>query len=172
MGKVAKSLLVCIAVVVIAIAVSVALVPPKKALSAAIMRNCISVVKDKLRGVGPVEFVSVVAIQPDPNKRKIEDFGTATQALIRRGELEPSEPQVLVELETSRGAGNALCTYQADLSKGTGTYSMVTMRDVQIGNQALPNVEVLLIGSFGVGYLDRALSLIPIIGTKQKFFLD
>lgn len=172
MGRVAKLSLVSIAVVVIAIAGSVVFVPPKKALSAAIMRNCISIVKDKLRGVGPVEFISVAAIQPDPNKRKIEDFGSATQALIRRGELEPSEPQVLVEFETGQGAGNALCAYQADLSRRTGTYSMVTMRDVQIGVQALSNVEVLLIGSFGVGYLDRALSLIPIIGTKQKFFLD
>lgn len=172
MGKVAKLSLLCIAVVVIVIAGSIVFVPPKKALSAAIMRNCIGVVKDKLKGVGSVEFVSVAAVQPDPNKRKIEDFGTATQALIKRGELEPSEPQVLVEFETDRGAGNALCTYQADLSKVSGTYSMVTMRDVQIGAQGLSSVEVLLIRSFGVGYFDRAMSLIPIIGTKQKFFLD
>lgn len=172
MGKVAKLSLVSISVFVIAMAGAVAFVPPKKALSAAIMRNCIGVIKDKLRGIGPVEFVSVAAIQPDPNKRKLEDFGTATQALIKRGQLEPSEPQVLVEFETDRGAGNALCTYQADLSKGSGTYSMVRMRDVQIGAQALSSVEVVLIKSFGVGYFDRAMSLIPIIGTKQKFFLD
>jgi len=172
MGKVAKLSLVFISVFVIAIAGAVAFVPPKKALSAAIMRNCIGVIKDKLTGIGHVEFVSVAAIQPDPNKRKIEDFGTASQALIKRGQLEPSEPQVLIEFESDRGAGNALCTYQADLLKGSGTYSMVTIRDVQIGTQELSNVEILLIKSFGVGYLDRPMSLIPIIGTKQKFFLD
>ncbi|AZE96628.1 hypothetical protein C4J96_4550 [Pseudomonas orientalis] len=172
MGRIAKFSLVSIVVVVIAIAGSIVFVPPKKALSAAIMRNCISVVKDKVGGAGPIEFVSVAAIQPDPNTKKIEDFGSATQALIKRGEIEPSEPEVLVEFETDRGASNALCTYQADLSTSSGTYSMVTMREVQIGVQALPAVEVLLIRSFRVGYVDRTLSLLPIIGTKQKFFLD
>lgn len=170
MGRGAKLSLVLVVLVVAVIVGSILLVPPKRALSAAIMRDCIGVIKERVRG--DLRVKSVAAIQPDPNKRKIEDFGSATQVLIRRGALEPSEPEVLVEFETDQGVQNALCTYQADLWMESGTYSSVSRREIQVGLQTLPSVELLLMGDFRVGYIDRVLSLFPIIGTKQKFFLD
>lgn len=170
MGKGVKISIAASALLVTAIIGSVVFVPPKMALSAAIMRDCIGVVKQRVRG--GVDVISVAAIQPEPNKRRIEDFRSATQALIRRGALEPSEPEVLVEFEASNGSGSALCTYHADLWKESGTYSSVSKREVQIGIQSVPDIELLLMGDFRVGYVDRVLALIPILGSKQKFFLD
>ncbi|MGP5464929.1 hypothetical protein ACTXNP_01005 [Pseudomonas helleri] len=147
-------------------------VEPKRALSAALMRNCIGVVKDHVRGAGTVSVFSVAAIQPAPNEKKTEDFDRATQAVIKRGGFTPSEPEVLVEFETDRSAGKALCKYDAMLNTNSGTYSGVSLRSAQVGISPISEVDVLLAGSFNVGYLDRVLSLFPIIGSEQKFYLD
>lgn len=169
MGKGAKVSIVVVAVVAIFIIGSIAFVPPKRALSAAIMRDCIGVVKEKVRGA---KIISATAIQPDPNKRKVEDFSRATQAVISRGDMIPSEPSVLIEFQTDRGDAKALCTYFADLWTGSGTYTGVSAREVQIGLSTLSDLEMVFMERFDVGRLDRALSLIPIFGVEQKFYLD
>ncbi|MDD1150408.1 hypothetical protein M5G25_19190 [Pseudomonas sp. TNT2022 ID357] len=161
------------ALVVAAVLVDV-FVSPQRALSAAIMRDCIGIVKDNVRGAGAVSVISVVAIQPDPNKRKLEDFSRATRAVIERGEMTPSEPSVLVEFETSRGGSKALCEYHAKLWTRKGTYSGVSFKYAQVGLNPLSELELALasLKSFDVGHIDRLFSLVPIVGSEQKFYLD
>jgi hypothetical protein len=172
MSKGVKFVLLTVVVIAVAILGAVVFVTPQRALSAAIMRDCIDVVKEKVRGFGAISIVSVAVIQPDSNKRKFDDFSRATQAVISRGDMKPSEPNVLVDFETSRGAGKALCTYHADLWTKSGTYSGVSANDVQIDLNSLSNLEMAFMKRFDVGRLDRVFSLFPILGTKQKFLLN
>ncbi|MGY2277445.1 hypothetical protein ACW9H0_07405 [Pseudomonas monsensis] len=172
MGRGVKLSLLAALAVVVFVTGAILFVPPQRALSAAIMRDCIHVVKDKARGAGGVSVFSVVAIQPDPNKRKLEDFNRATQASIERGVMIPSEPSVLLEFETGQGTGKALCTYHANLWTESGTYSDVSIKEVQIGLGSLSELDMVLMKRFDVGRLDRVLSLIPIFGSVQKFYLD
>lgn len=169
MGNGVKGYIVAVTLVAIFIIGSIAFVPPKRALSAAIMRDCTGLVKENVRGA---KIISATAIQPGPNKRKVEDFSRATQAVISRGDMIPSEPSVLIELQTDRGDEKALCTYFADLWTGSGTYTGVAAREVQIGLSTLSDLEMVLVKRFDVGRLDRPLSLIPIFGVEQKFYLD
>ncbi|WLH86035.1 hypothetical protein [Pseudomonas sp. FP2338] len=169
MGKGAKISVAGSAVAVAAIIGAIMFVSPTRALSAAIMRDCIGVVKQKTKGV---EIISATAIQPEPNRRKVEDFNRATQAVISRGDIVPSEPSVLIDFRTDRGDGKALCTYFVELETGSGTYSGVSAHDVQIGLNSLSGLEMAFMKRFDVGRLDRALSLIPIFGVVQKFYLD
>lgn len=169
MGKGAKVSIAASALMAAAIIGAIAFVSPTRALSAAIMRDCVGVVKENTRDV---EIISATAIQPEPNKRKVEDFSRATQAVMSRGSMIPSEPSVLVEFQTERGDGKALCTYYADLWTDTGTYSGVSAHEVQIGLSSLSDLELVFMKRFNVGRLDRVLSLIPIFGVDQKFYLD
>lgn len=169
MGNGAKISIAATALVVIVMAGSVALISPTRALSAAVMRDCMGVVKENALGA---KIISVAAIQSEPNKRKLEDFSRATQAVISRGGLIPSEPSVLVEFQTERGNGKALCEYSAQLETDTGTYSGVSADGIQIGTHSLSTVDLALKKRFDVGRLDRVLSLVPIFGVDQKFYLD
>lgn len=169
MGKGAKSSIVAVTAVAIFIIGSIAFVPPQRALSAAIMRDCTGIVKEKVRGA---KIISATAIQTDPNKRKVEDFSRATQAVMSRGDMIPSEPSVLIDFQTDHGDEKALCTYFADLWTGSGTYTGVSAHEVQIGLSTLSDLEMVFVKRFDVGRLDRALSLIPIFGVEQKFYLD
>lgn len=169
MGKGVKISAAASALLAAAIIGAIAFVSPTRALSAAIMRDCIGVVKEKTPGV---EIISATAIQPEPNKRKVEDFNRATQAVISRGDMIPSEPRVLLDFKTGQGDGKALCTYFVELKTGSGTYSGVSAHDVQIGLNSLSGLELAFMKRFDVGRLDRALSLVPIFGVEQKFYLD
>lgn len=172
MSKEMKFVFLAFALIALLAGAAIIFVTPQRALSASIMRDCIDVVKDKIREAGPLSIKTVTAIQSEPNKRKLEDFSRATQAVIGRGSLIPSEPEVLLEFETNRGADYALCKYHTALTVSEGTYSVVSLKEVQIGLRSLSNVEIVLRRPFSVGYFDRFLSLAPIFGTEQKFYLD
>jgi len=150
----------------------VVFVKPQRALSAAIMRDCVDLVRSKASGSPPLNVVSAAAIQSGQNRRKLEDFNRATQSVIERGDMIPSEPEVLVEFRNSLGNATALCSYDVSMYPKEGVYGSVRLKDLQIGVDGLSPVEKAMVRTFSVGYIDRLLSVIPIFGTEQKFMLD
>lgn len=172
MNKGLKFLAVVSGFFVLLLVGSIAFVTPRHALSSAIMRNCIDLVRNEAPSSREVTILSAAAIQPDPNKKKLEDFNRVTQSVMSRGDMVHSEPQVLVEFKDSSGSGSAVCMYHSSYFPKGWAYESVSLQDAQVGVRGVSMFRDGRSKAFKVGYFDRLISLVPMFGVERKFFLD
>lgn len=146
------------------------LVTPQRAVSAAVIRDCMDLVSTKFEGGKGLRFVSAAAYDSEDTARKIEDFNRATQAVIQRGEMVPKQIGVLLEYG-DRGVSKATCEYFASFYPESGGFQGVRLQAAQGNSKQLDGADLALWKMFNVGLLDRFLSILPISSDQTKFLI-